>query len=99
MKKDFEKAKTIGINKYIKELNEKIIILNDLLINYNDGRRKSFYCIAVNLLEINDIKYAIKQLKKDTKSKELSIKEKSAIAVELFENIAKEKNITLKLNS
>ena len=40
----------------------------------------------------------MKQLKKDCKSGDLSIKEKSIIAVKLFENIAKEKRITLKLN-
>ena len=98
MMKDNEKAKNIGINAYIKELNVKIKILEDLLENYNDGKRKSFYCIAINLLELNDIKNVIKQLKKDTKSNDLSIKEKPIIAVKLFETIAKEKNIVLKLN-
>ena len=97
--KDFEKAKNIGINAYKKELNEKIKLLNDLIINYNDGRRKSFFCIAVNLLELNDVKCVMKKLKKDTKSDDLSKKEKSIIAVKLFETIAKEKDIVLKLNS
>jgi len=98
MMKDFEKAKNIGINGYKKELNEKIKLLNDLLLNYNDGRRKSFFCIAVNLLELSDIKCVMRKLNKDTKSNDLSIKEKSNIAVKLFEAIAKEKDIVLKLN-
>ena len=97
MMKDFEKAKNIGIKVYKKELNEKIKILEDLLKNYNDGKRKSFFCISVNLLELNDIKNILKQIKKETKSENLSIKEKSIIAVKLFEAIAKERNLSLKL--
>jgi len=95
--KDFEKAKNIGIKAYKKELDEKINILKYLLANYNDGRRKSFFCIAVNLLGLNDIKCVLIQLKKETKSVDLTMKEKSLIAVRMFEEIAAEKNILLKL--
>jgi len=97
MMKDFEKAKTFGIKVYKKELEEKVAILNDLLVNYNDGRRKSFFCIAVNLLELTDVKNVLQQIKNETKSDDLTIKEKSSIAVKLFETIAKERNILLKL--
>lgn len=34
-------------------LEEKIEILEFLIENYNDGRSKNIYCIAVNLLELN----------------------------------------------
>jgi len=98
MMKDNEKAKSIGISEYKKELNAKIKILNDLLNNYNDGRRKSFFSLAVNLMELNDVKYVMKQLKKDTKPEGISAKEKSLIAAKLFETTAKEKGIVLKLN-
>jgi len=98
MMKDFKKAKTNGITVYKKELNEKIKILEVLLANYNDGRRKSFFCIAVNLLELSDVKSVLKQIKKETRADGLTIKEKSMIAVGLFEAIAKERNIVLKLN-
>jgi len=98
MMKDFEKANRIGMNEYKKELNQKMKILIELLKNYNDGRRKSFFCIAVNLLELNDIKSVMKQIKKDTKSGDLNIKEKSIISVKLFETMANEKDIALKLN-
>ena len=27
-------------------------MLNHLLANFNDGRRKNFFCVAVNLLEL-----------------------------------------------
>lgn len=55
--KDFEKVKNIGIDLYQSELAEKIEILKCLFANYNDGRRKSFFCIAVNLLELQDVRF------------------------------------------
>jgi hypothetical protein len=98
MMKDFEKAKNNGIIAYKKELNEKIKILNNLLDNYNDGRRKSFFCLSVNLLEIGDVKIVMKQLKNEIKSKELDLKEKALIAVKIFEKMASERKIILKLD-
>ena len=53
--KDADKAKQIGIEAYKAELDIKIKILEELLNNYDDGRRKSFCCLAVNLLELHDI--------------------------------------------
>jgi len=97
MMKDFEKAKKLGIKAYQKELDEKIGILNTLLKNYNNGRRKNFFCIAVNLLELKDIRSAMKQIEKEAKLKDLSIKEKSAIAVNIFETMAKEREIKIEL--
>ena len=41
--KDMDKAKNIGIGVYSKELGEKISLLETLLANYDDGRRKSFF--------------------------------------------------------
>lgn len=39
--RDLDKAKN-NINAYQAELDEKVAILQELLTNYNDGRRKSF---------------------------------------------------------
>ena len=38
-----EKANNLGIDAYKQELDEKIAILEELLTNYNDGRRKNCY--------------------------------------------------------
>jgi hypothetical protein len=94
---DFDKAKSIGIKAYQKELTEKISILNVLLQNYNDGRRKNFFCIAINLLELKDIRSVLKQIEQKTKSGDLSIKEKSMIAVNLLNVMAEKRNIKLEL--
>ena len=94
---NLKKINNIGIEQYKKELEEKIKILNLLLNKYNDGRKKSFYCLAVNLLELNDINEVISKLNEKTRN-ETDLKKKAKIAQELFNSAAKNKNITLKLN-
>jgi len=94
--KDFEKVKNIGLDAYQAEQNEKVEMLRNLLGNYNDGRQKNFFCIAVNLLEMEDVKHVMEQITYEAKPED-SIKEKSAIAVRLFQNMADTRNITLKL--
>jgi hypothetical protein len=95
---DMKKAKLTGMEKYHLELEEKSDILKYLLANYNDGRRKSFFCIAVNLLDIQDLREIVDRIKIKTTSTDLVLKEKAAIAVKLFQTIAEEKNLVLKLN-
>lgn len=95
--KDFEKVKRIGLEAYQSEINEKVEILQELLLNYNDGRKKSFFCIAVNLLELTDVKEVIANIAEAIKP-DSTIKEKSSTAVSLFKSMAKKLNITLKLN-
>jgi hypothetical protein len=96
--KDMEKVEKIGINSYHSELAQKIEILKYLLANYNDGRRKSFFCLAVNLLELQDVKSVMVQIAAGTESENLFLKEKAALAVDLFQTMAKRRNIVLKLN-
>lgn len=61
-KADLERAKNIGIEQYNLEQQEKTQILSYLLSNYNDGRRKTFFCVAVNLLELSELQEAMKQI-------------------------------------
>ena len=92
---DMEKAKIIGIDAYIAEQNEKVGILSELLEKYNDGRRKTFYCLAVNLLELEDINTVMDQITVEIKP-EASLKEKTSAVVRLFEVMAAKRNILLK---
>lgn len=95
--KDLKKARQIGTEAYQREQEEKIKILNFLLKNYNDGRKKTFFCVAVNLLELSDLKMVLGQIKLDKELNGLSIKEKSARVANLFQETAQRQQITLKL--
>ena len=94
---DMEKVQNIGIELYHKQLFEKADILMYLLKNYNDGRRKTLFCIAVNLLELDDIKAIIQKIESRVLFS-MTIKEKAIIAAEQFEDAAMQKGIILKLN-
>ncbi|MCG1024493.1 DUF3795 domain-containing protein [Dehalobacter sp.] len=49
---DQAKAK-MDLQNYLEELTEKHKILGELIANYNDGKLKGFYCLAVNLLPLS----------------------------------------------
>lgn len=94
---DLEKAKNIGIAQYDLEQQEKVQILSYLLSNYNDGRRKNFFCVAVNLLELPELREVVAELRSNEKLPSLPIKERSSYAAEVVRNIADRRNVALKL--
>jgi len=96
---DIEKARNsnIGIKAYCAEQERKSEILHTLLTQYNDGRRKSFYCIAVNLLPLIDIENVMKQISVDASSHNLTVKEKAEFLTYLFNKNAASYGIELKL--
>ncbi len=96
--KDIQKAKEMGIDAYTKEQVEKVEILKLLLDNYNAGRQKTFFCLAVNLLEIEDIRNVMKHLTDNSDIEILPIKEKAQYTVNQFQAIADKQGINLKLN-
>ncbi len=82
MPKDFEKVKTIGLEAYQRELEEKIDILHYILDNYNDGRPQELFLYGGHLLDLQDIKDVLAQIAEEIKP-EMSPKEKAAV-VQLF---------------
>ena len=56
MRRDSDRARAEGIDAYRADLDEKVALLEALLRDYNDGRRKSLFCTAVNLLPLADVR-------------------------------------------
>ena len=94
-KPDMKKFEELGIEPYSAEQQRKKILLNHLLDTYNDGRKKTLFCVAVNLLELDDLENIISELDENTST--LALKEKSAHAANLLQEAAMKKNIVLKL--
>ena len=65
--------------------------------NYNDGRRKNFFCVAVNLLELSELQEAMKQIQSNDELPLLSFKEQCSYVAEVFQKIADRRNIKLRL--
>ena len=97
-KQDFEKMKQIGVKAYNFEQGQKLEILKCLLKDYNDGRRKSFFCLAVNLLDLEDLKTVMEHLAEEKKLASLTLKEKSAYVVKRFQSLAEQRGVALKWN-
>ena len=93
---DFDKIKRVGLEAYKIELTDKTKVLEELLKNYDDGRHKSFFCLAVNLLDLQDINSIMKQIADETEL-EVSQKGKSATAVRLFKEMAEKRGVSLQL--
>lgn len=96
-KADLERAQSIGIAQYNLEQQEKIQILSHLLSNYNDGRRKNFFCVVVNLLELSELREAMKQIRSNDELSLLSFKAQCSYVAEVFQKIADRRNIKLQL--
>lgn len=94
---DSEKAKQIGIEAYNVEQTEKVKLLNVLLSEYNSGREKTLYCLAVNLFEVDEIKSMLKKVLEYSDSSEISLKEKAVYVSNLMRQLAQKKNVELKL--
>lgn len=95
--KDIEKARRIGIEAYNEEQRLKLVLLRDLLAKYNDGRRKSFYCTAVNLLPIRDAREAFDRTIAARDFGQSTLQEQADRIASAFEEIAKAHDIRIKL--
>ncbi len=82
---------------YNAEQAEKAYILDIFLAGYNDGRKKTLFCVAVNLLELQELREILRQIESRSDLETLTLKEKSAFAAGLLQAAAAKNNIELKL--
>lgn len=94
--RDIDRAKNQGMDAYAAELNRKIAALEKLLADYDDGRRKNTFCLAVNLFDLRDVEFVLQQIVADTLP-DMPIKEKAALAAARIQAMAEKRDITLKL--
>ena len=86
-----------GIEAYNVEQTEKAKILDILLSGFNDGRKKTLFCAAVNLLELQELQTVLREIDRKPDMETLTLKEKSAFVAGLLQDTAATKNIDLKL--
>lgn len=58
---NYARISKLGIEGFINLLSVKIKLLEHLLADYDDGRSKSYYCLACQLLPIEDIEAALQE--------------------------------------
>ena len=88
-KADLEKMQRIGEENYNAEQVEKRQILDRLLAEYNDGRKKTLFCLAVNLLPLEDLRTVFEEddleipIKDRAKNMEKRLRERSSVELKL----------------
>lgn len=94
--RDLERARRDGIEAYHAEQRERQEFLGVLLENYNDGRRKTLFALAANLLEPEDLREILKRLSSEDGS-DLPLRERAARAAALCREAAARRGIDLRL--
>ena len=89
------KAKEIGIDAYLAKQREKKTILTRLLRDYDDGRHDVFFCLAVNMLDIKDLKSVLKTV--DQKTSGMTQQEKASVIEQYLRDCGEKNNIPLVL--
>ena len=95
---DIALAREMGIDACLVQLEEKRAILDALLADYNDGRRKTLFNTAVYLLPLEDLRSVMAALNSRPELAGQSVKERALTAVELLQDAADRLGISLKLN-
>ena len=84
-----------GVNEFEKLQKMREKLLEEMLQEFNEGRSKSYYCIAATILEIGELKEALTKARKDSTG--LEIKDKSKVFHLILDELAERKNYYLKL--
>ena len=84
-----------GIEEFEKQQNAREKLVRSMLSEFNDGRSKTFYCIAATILEIRDLEDVLAEARE--RSMGLDVKAKSEVMHSLLNKIAENKNYLLKL--
>jgi hypothetical protein len=87
--------KEYGIRAFEEAQEKRSRLLEEMLARYDDGRSKSFYCIAVTVMEPEELEFAILSTEASTSRK--TLKEKAKVMRQVLEGIAREKHYSLAL--
>ncbi len=82
---------------YRRDLDEKVALLRVILRDFDDGRRKGFYCLAVNLLPLEDVRTIVEEARRAGSGRAETPREKAERVVESFRARAKKAGIELAL--
>lgn len=84
-----------GMDTFLEQQKIRANLLTTLLEDFNEGRSKSYFCLACALLSVSDI-HALKETLPEI-TPQLPVKEKNKIARSLIDTLARGRGIDLKL--
>ena len=95
LEEDISFIKRNGIEAFERVQKQREELLKEMLQDFNEGRSKSYYCIAVTILEVEELKKALDRAR--VSSGEMDMKGRSTILHSILEEIAQQKGYNLKL--
>jgi hypothetical protein len=84
-----------GIENFCYQQNIREKLLREMIDDFNEGRSKSYYCIAATVMKIEELENALSEAREKTNG--LTLKAKAKILHSRLDEIAKKKNYYLKL--
>jgi len=95
---NLHQIKTVGLENWLKEQRERQTLLEELLLNYNEGRSMSFFCKTCARMSVELIDKAVKETNKKLESENINksdMKSKAKILKAVVKNLALKTNVDL----
>jgi hypothetical protein len=99
-RQNLERIRTVGLETWLREQGERRALLESLLANYNDGRSRSFYCLAATLMPTGVLMEAVSKAGEAMAAGNVAdsdLKAKAKFLRAAIEDFASRSNISLKL--
>ncbi len=91
-----------GLEQFINQQGQRIRLLEAMLAEFNEGRSKSFYCLAAALLPTVDLEASLGEAEQeigDNSTRPDDVKAKASILRRFLNNHASERGIALRLRN
>lgn len=89
-----------GIERFLEQQRERIRLLERMIKGFDDGRSKSFYCIAATLLPTQDLEMAMNRVEQKMREERIGeddLKARSKALTEILKDLADRAGIELRL--
>lgn len=89
-----------GLDKFIANQKKRIALLKTMLSIFDDGRSRSFYCLATTLLPISDLEESLIRGEQEIKKDKINVndnKTKAKLLKGILEEFAAQEGVELKL--
>jgi len=84
-----------GVHDFARVQKTREQLLKAMLRDFNEGRSKSYYCIAATVLKIEELRDSLSEARKQSVG--LEIKQKSRVLHSILDAVARKRNCVLKL--
>jgi hypothetical protein len=84
-----------GADAFEKTQKEREYLLKEMLREFNEGRSKSYYCIAATVMETGELEAALSEARKESDG--LEMRERSRVLHAILDETARQRNYLLKL--